>query len=919
MKDWFEVQISTPGRVNAIESWPAISMNLDRLIELECFDQIKAFVDANPAGRDSAESLRFAFYLHPAVVKQMRSDDENADTIDRLLQEAENQQLQSRITSLFSSPLAIQWLLETRGWERFNTHLQRLRPADRTNLFRLLGANPAMIGFLVENGHLDGLLKIDEMQRLLAEDDSRYLQLIGLVVKANRIPKTICEMIEQEDDQRRREQIYFRLRPQIGTTLFNHDQRDWLIDTLEKLSADVLADRKSRYFSARRGELRRISLEAGRFDVAERMMLSDLSDDSNKMAVARFLLQRGKLDQFLEQLASHGEPKTAAEENDRDRLKFYLLRAAGRFEEAQAVAMRLGNPLAWSLAIERHDWASARDLPVPKAKEMPFPLTRNDINPIHRKIEQLGFQIVLNQLTGRDQLATGKLIELIESNVGDPNNIGQLNTARYGADALLTIGQPREAFDLLRDHYPRRVFYWYWDRFEFDQALASIEWSAEKADQCFDRYSFGKNGSHAQRTYGLNYMLQIAIMLRQVQRNEDLAALLAALQNHPERNKIGQKQRSEYLMTLATRLYQEGFSESSRAAVAKISDQDTPPDEYFSKVYGDRSDRLGAGEAAIWWSEFAVRYADDTPLERLARVDAVMTATTPIEELRPLPTTHGSKLVRVPITCFRYGLYDEARRIFDEHGTLNVWDHAVASGRMFLLEENYQAAAESFFRAWELRTRDLTRLYVSGYCCEKAGHNEKGRQYKQMARLLPTSAGNLHRLAIGLGEEGLFGDATELDRVVMRTAAPGGATYVSALSSVQQQTDDAEAALRQWRELCLHHLRPILYRGSVHSWLRSITRLHVLETLAAINDGDYEQAEAAWQNATQISMGYTWVAHQIVPALRERGQHELADRIFRTHEAYLVSKTKDYPQSDVLKERLKTLREICTAEAVSAD
>ncbi|NND97220.1 MAG: hypothetical protein HKN47_07820, partial [Pirellulaceae bacterium] len=870
LKTAFDVMIGSGDSARSIPFIAASPLLVPRLIQLGYFDTLRTAVDKVGTTAYSRASVLWMFYTNAAVVKQMQTQDIKADVLAKLLQEVPDAYLYSRMLHLLNSRDALHWLLDTHRWKPIGDYLDRLPDSERPRLIRSVATNMNLVRALAERDKLARLLDRKDVRDSLSESGNYSMYFNQSFLKDYLYSTSYIDFVRQivknERDPGRRRVLMLNLRRnEFQTAIIQQGQGQWLLRTLlDNLDESATVQQRESELSSDSG-LFALAVRMEKMDEAEKLLKQFIDDDRGKLRLIRFR-------QLTGQLTAADTAASLSMDNDAlqspARLDFYLARATQQYDIANSLLRHLEDPgLAWAFAVEQQHWELLARTPVCRAKQLPVPTITNEINPVHRKTEELSFQIAFGRLAGDSAHANSLdlLSQWISANRDDVNNV------RVGSDALLTLGQSEKALALLDEHLPERAFFWHWARMDYDRALEVINWDPTKADERFDRYAEEKTGTTVSSSNAIDRLVPIARLLQEAGRSAEANTLIDAIICYPERKLLAGQSRLNFLTSCATKLYQGGFPVKSRQVMAKIATNDSSRREYFSQVYADRFHRNAWHEALIWWDVFQTRHADETMLQRLTRVDSTMTATAPINSVSPFPKIGDIKSARemtpgagVPATLYRYKRFDEARDVLQDYSHLGPDEH-VLLGRIHAAQGNASEAAESFHDAWQARTTDMTLLYLSGHFHQKAGNATLGQQHMRNAKLLAVSMENLLTLAIDLDNEGLFTDAAAIFRVLIRTAPPGHRVYRQSLVRLGLRTDDADQSVAMLREHGLYLLRPVFNYTDAKQTLHASVRLRTRMAESAIESGDYVAAEKEWIETTKINPGATWVANTLVP------------------------------------------------------
>ncbi|MGB7345466.1 MAG: hypothetical protein WBD20_14725 [Pirellulaceae bacterium] len=892
---------------------------ISRLVKVGYFDQLREIVDQETNSDSTDESRRWMFYTNLLVIKRMHQTDPNADVLTNLINQTRDATLYSRVSQLFQNSAAMQWLLDGQGIEPIAQLLQRVDPTSRGHLIRVLTTSASTTKALQKDGHLEKLLQLKSVRETIVADGFFLTLLSSSTVNSGQVAKSYLplfkETLENETDQLKRSSLLLMLkRVDMQNALIENGDGVWLLENLvdSQSSANDNAAAK-RQLERTLGHVNgpyAIAIRIGDFDAADRLLSKFIDDDAGMLRLIRFRMLRRRFDGT----AAKPTPKFSGL-GEELRYQYFLLRSQDRSEEALAVAAKLGDPeLKWTDDLENHRYSQLAKSLVPYAKNLPSAAFKNDLTPVHRKVEEIGIRIVAKQYAGlyaaqHDVDAEiQQLLDLVEANPVD------VHLPRYVADALLSANRPEKALALLDERLPRRAFYWHWERLDFDRALQAIGWDRAQSNQLYDSILGVGKPTSVDRLRARDLFLQYALMMKGAGMLADMQAALNTTRKHGTEG-LSSAEREKYLIALACQMRQMGFVEFGHQSISEFVSDLQARSRYFLIAYQSDEHQTAWSEALQWWDEFTIRHPNDTNVQRLHRIDGVMSATTPLNQLGRFPENHKqffgnssdtTDFETVPVTRFRYGHYQKAREIVSKKQNVQHSD-MVLIGRAFLAEKNYTEAAKSFLKSWELRTLDLPRLYLAGDCWQKAGEEAQAKRCKQQARLLAVTMGNELGLADGLQKEGLAEPAAEIYRDLMKTSVPSHLSRIDLLRLLARNESDAARRLALWQEHDLYHLRPTQFHSNLRLWVFQSAQRHALRAEAAIDNGDLVAAEQAWRDMTKVGMGNTRLIVPLLAKLNDQGAIKLADTIHQSHDEFLKQCKARYPNSPAVKEHLGVL------------
>ena len=875
---------------------------VQRMIELGNYSIVHRL--ATIGDKATSSNSRWALYLNPAVVAEERKKKRSPATLVSLLRDRNPRIAESRLMDLARNPEATYWIFDSYGWKPFADTIQKLDEPKRRYLLSSFFRGSKLFSHLAQSEKFEELIQQEDLKNFIVYEGG-YVYLLQTSEAMKTIdPKKYMKLVREgfeKSGSLHQQSAHAALRTtSVREAALRTGNGAWVVKVLRdnppRVSPKKQIEYRRREITDSRGLLA-LAIRARDFDTAEQMLSEFVDDDRGRMRLVRFQMHRQLAEQAAGKTFKPSDAFIDMLKKDA-RLSSYWSRSQGDFQTAIAKAKEVGDAgLIWSLTLESRDWAALKKLPVCKTAELPMYRKNLKINPTHRRIEQLGILAALSQLSGQLDVSTQQLGSWVSQNKNSPQ------TARYGADALLSVGQIDSAFELLDITLPRRAFYLYRYRLDYAKALEVIEWDSGDAQGYFDRLAGPVGGGYVDGSGAAAYLIQVALALRDAGRDEEIKPLIKALFANAGNAALSKEAREKYLRETAAKLHFHGFISESFDLVDLAKDDGTVK-LFLNQAYDDKQFPGTAAEANVWLQEFAQRYQQETRKQLLTRVHGVMTASTPLDQVRPFPdespTTAGNAAAR---TRFRYGLYDQAIAAA-EKSTVGTRFGQIVAGHSHLAKKEYQEAADAFYEAFINFPSDLTRLYLAGHCTSLAGDVARGRELKLQARMLAVSFELNFGLAIGLENQGLIDDATEVNRTLVGNAPPASTAYTQALRRVALAEKDPAKASEIWNELQVYYLRPIRYYFDLDVWQQCEFYRRVASASVACQQGKFDAARKHWNNAIKIDPANVIATKKFAELLQTKNQNEFAAKVLSEQKQYLENQQKRFPNSPVIKERL---------------
>ncbi|MGB7328377.1 MAG: hypothetical protein WBD31_26100, partial [Rubripirellula sp.] len=881
-----------------------------RMIEMGQFDVIQRFATMRIDNVDNA-SQQWSFYVNDAVVQYQRNSPRSSQrspaTLVKLLEARTPTVVQQRLIDISKNGEAARWILDSYGWKPMADALQRLPDSQRRSVVSQMFNQGRLFAELAKAEQFPTLVQQGDLHDFIVKQEGYTYLLRSADVRKHLDPKQWMDLIqegyEQSHPMMKRATRRMLMNPTLWEVAIESGHAKWLLETLNQPDANrsPKEDRKRRRDSltSSRGLLW-LAIRTGQFDAAEELLAEFIDDDEGRLRLIRFQMHRRLIEQ------ANGKPAELSDRfqdlltSDR-RLAVYWARSQHDNAKAVKLAKEIGDAgLAWSLVLESQDWAALRDLAVCKTNELPVPPITVNINPVHRRIEQLGILMFLGQASGQSDVSTESLESWIAQHVTTPN------TPRYGADALLTVGKIDAARQLLGDQLPRRMFYWHRFRLDYASALECLNWKGTTPSEFFEQSSGKAIGTEPLRMNATLLMIQIAMTMRDAGQGDEATAIMNVLRDHGNHPKLDPKTKTRYLRDLAVMMHSRGFPAESRQTISGCDDADALR-HYFYNVYADPNLPASAADAAVWLREFASRYPNESQRQLLDRVDGAMLAETPIAQLRPFPDFDGSTVSSgAATTLYRYKRFDQVVSMIENADDPRPDDFTLL-GQTYLAKNDYPSAAAAFFKTFQSNPTDLTRLYLAGDCWGKAGDKQRSAELKLLARSLAVSQQLNMGLAIGIARVGFDSEALDIYQTLIANSPPSRPTRIHSVRELALSEPDAAKRLALWDELALYHLRPIRFYADLNVWLQTETTRREAQCVLAIEQQRFDDAHRHWQQLLNINPADIPAAKRIAEVFRDHGQADRAAAVISAHQTYLNDRLEQFDKSPVIRHSLESL------------
>ncbi|MCA9146292.1 MAG: hypothetical protein KDB05_26080 [Planctomycetales bacterium] len=639
----------------------------------------------------------------------------------------------------------------------------------------------------------------------------------------------------------------------------------------------------------------------GKWDEAEQL-LRDADGDEGITQLVAYLDVEHRLDDETAKVRQRYD----AEPNAKDaRLLVYLLRAQGKIAAARQIAESIDDPvLLRLLLVEERDWPRAAVLQADS-----IPLSQAD--PL-KHVENLGLLAAYQHLGGdvTGYVATIKLIQEYAAANRDNVTVGW-----QCAEVLFLNGEPETALAITDLAKPVTAMNLHLLRHEYDQALAVLGWKDDSAIDLPWYEALPSEGSSPYQTQANRFhrALQIAATLRTAERVDESERVLQFLTTFAtEAPTNGSPNREGYLRQLSGGLSRMGLVERSLTVGALSVGTHTSYANVLNDLYGTE-----ANEARHWWSLLHAANKDEDPETRLRRIHQLMRpgSSGPPDDFDELfdqtqqraatyHTDTASYWHAIGTTCRRLGRNDAAEVCFAKVPEYLPAMRALAD--LFANQQRWDEAAAQYEAVWQFDHQQVGALYLASDALRQYGHKERANELQILAQHLAVEGLVRHRLAVDLDERGLRDEAAEQLELLVKFGGMGSWELNDAARRLADRTSDDAPARKA--DLWQHYLFGTFAHG-MHflqdvSYLRMPALLHKMRLLAAIQDEQWDVAEAELTLAQRQLPGETPLVEEVVPRFDAAGQTALGDAAVDRLVQHYQSATDKYPRMAYLHNNL---------------
>lgn len=708
----------------------------------------------------------------------------------------------------------------------------------------------------------------------------------------------------------------------VWQTLIRHGQAD-MVRQIVEMDTDEEARRKQmREILDAPGGLVADQLIKGELAAAQQLLEDNADDDLGRLRLATFLLATGQLETRIDEVR-----KGLSEKDDAAQLRLlvYMLRAAGRMDEAREAAAMSEEPgLLKAVLVEQRRWGEAADLMLAGHCPLPIPLiVPTTSNPLHEQVERLGFLAAYHRLAGREAECDATLEEVrqLADEATDDRNLQW-----YAIEADLLNDRMEQGLARMAEYYPDRVYALYSHQHRYEEALALVGWQEGiEIDRAWlDSISVAGYSGDDLSVARVTMALKAAATLNLLGKKEAAVAIVQVVRpfvaEQPDSGS-SQSAKKRCWEQLCRTLLAMGDESAAWDAAAETLVGSVSYPYSLARIY-PRS----YAEARGWWTVFSKRYPAESPESLFARVHAMLNPTAEEDaaqfiefvesaaRLAPsLSSTYRIYVMRsIASACKSRGRPELITRCFELAGDImNATPIALADA----LREagHWQEASEAYRRVWDEDRDQLAALFLAGLALEEVGQADEGMRLQKLANQLAISSRARLDLAKALMDRGFESEAKKQLEVVMRTAPFDHWEWNDAarlLAGRISDQDPAEAAVMlEYSQLDDLHLTFYLLDYKDYVNVRSI--IYRWKAIAAIAVGEFEASDRFLERAISESPASTEIGEEVLPALVQAGQTNRADALFqRLYQPYRQS-VRTYPESAYLNNNCAWLAARC--------
>jgi tetratricopeptide (TPR) repeat protein len=693
--------------------------------------------------------------------------------------------------------------------------------------------------------------------------------------------ETLLAIVTNESDESRK----FKSRLKILQRLESDGEIDRALDLLTLWRGEYTSPERAA--SLDRFVVKHVPhlLSKGKYDKAERVLEAAATTEKGLRDWAVYLLLRGGLDQKIEEIRGRADVPTS----DDARALAHLLRVKGDLQAAKEVAEQVDDPstrLLRSILFDLRDW-----------KELAARQQKIVVN-FNNNIEDLGFAAAYHRLAGNKDLFDGtlrRIRRLSESASGQ--------TLSHCREALFLNGFTDEAIQLMTRDDPVEAFklqimrQQYTDAFEAAGIGTTRQSREEFLQHVVDNARDGSTNS-ARRFRIAIQLAQLLMSFGEVAESDEMFTRLASA---IARDRDGARLRELAEAELKARMTDRAFA---HAAEAFKKDSNVAAVEVLFSRH--------KAVARTWWEFYQSRDAAEAPSIRLAKlrklfyrgeVDDVLIAQliSGFEACEQLAEDHTRRtrwLNAIGETCQLRGQNELARRCFETIADKSA-EAAIHLADMHLKQEQWQDAAELYYRAWEQGRKPFT-LYLHGEMLMRAGQEDDGKHARELARLVPLASASRHKdLAAILAKRG-FGDEARKQWELLRFCSTWSEAQmfdaVGALGDAASVKEPLKAAAL-WEQRMLNCLQENWFFVDQTSYVRIPHLVHKARAKGLLDEGKVDEAIDQLRMCQQIAPANLAVAEEFVIGLEEAGKTDAANEVFERAYSMIEETCQLFPNS----------------------
>jgi tetratricopeptide (TPR) repeat protein len=610
----------------------------------------------------------------------------------------------------------------------------------------------------------------------------------------------------------------------------------------------------------------------GKLDTMEQLLEISTATDRDAAALdyAAHCAMRNKLEEKIK--AYQAGPQSVDPGRARHVL-LYLHRASGDWRAAQRDAAKLGRPdLEEAILAEAGDWKTLAQL---------------DISEAGRPLVSLGFTAAYQRLAGE----TASFEETIQRIRTSPDATGERDWGAWSAARVLLLNdRPQEALDLLTKHRRSAVFELLCAQMRFREAFAIVEKVRSEQRPEIDV------------ELGLLEVLE-ARTLHLLGEKEKAAKLFAEL---GARIVPGQEAAwHEKLIDVERRLGLMDMACDHCARMLAITKNEGRQASALGKAFP------GRGDTAMQWWQFLRRGTDETPVETMKRLQALMEGKIQGKALDDL--AGSAKILHPDAAAARWmlaiyeiylnaGMDERAKEYLDAAASSQTAPAPRLRYGDYLAErKKWELAAVEYGKAWNLDRKDPLPLYLKGWALVQAGQEQEGKRLMELAHWLPLGNESARYAFIAELSRRRHRDVVRREaELLVRLSVPGsfyaGEGFRQLALDAFQRRDHLKAAT--YHELAmLRCLRPQTNFAETTAYLGVPHFVHRHRAAGLLAAGRTDEALREAEICLAAMPGNSELQTLLVPELEKRGRRAEADSLFgRCYDLHAAT-CRNYPNS----------------------
>lgn len=604
----------------------------------------------------------------------------------------------------------------------------------------------------------------------------------------------------------------------------------------------------------------------------DRVIEHDMSGSINHYIA--YIVLRDKLEQRIKYYADR--LSTAPPSTSEFQILLYLYRAKGEFDKAKTIAKGMNNPAVYrNLLMELGDWKSLSD---------------NNIGLTGgTRVEDLGFRAAFHRLAGKDNEFDKAIADIISYASNQAKGSSDIWNA---AKALFLNNRHAEGFALMDSSQRAET------HFTFLVTQRMYQQAFELVDAAEKEGHRSLNALLAQRA---RYQYVLGEKEKALKTFNALEAKVAPGDSSWHESFLESVYRAGLLdkaLELGDKMLSATKSLSMQISLIKV-------------LFKGREEKAHA-----CWKMLIGNNGKETSLARMKFLRQLFSGTAKVEKVKDFITkaqqqietqglndsTKTNYYLALSEVALAHKLNDIGREmLLKASGSDPTTSSLITLGDQLVKNEKWEEAAHIYNQAWENDKSAPLPLYLRGWALVKAGREEDGAQWQQLAHWLPMGQEDVRiKYARELAKRGLRDVAEQERRFVLRSGKLGDFNVGEAqrqLGILAASKKDYAKAVEGHERAMLRVIRSFIYFLEEKAYVTVPEYIHSLKAKAHIQAGDLKKARKHLEACQTLLPRGIDLATEMMPLLEKKGYKDEAKQLFEQTKKTQAEMCKLYPES----------------------